>query len=51
MYPTNIRTRNKDKRKVKKAVRSAIKAGIKENVKLFLNTKKFGRIILAKLHI
>ena len=51
MYPTNIRTKKSDERKVKKAVRSAIKAGIKENIKLFLNTKKFGRIILAKLHI
>ena len=51
MYPTNIKTTKKDKRKVKKAVRGAIKAGIKENVKLFLKTKKFGRIILAKFHI
>ena len=51
MYPTNIKSTKKDKRKVKKAVRGAIKAGIKENVKLFLNTKKFGRIILAKFHI
>ncbi|MBR6614066.1 MAG: hypothetical protein IKK84_04800 [Clostridia bacterium] len=51
MYPTNIKMKKKDKRKVAKAVRGAIKAGIKENIKLFLNTKKFGRIILAKLHI
>lgn len=51
MYPTNIKMKKKDKRKVAKAIRGAVKAGIKENIRLFLNTKNFGRIILAKLHI
>ena len=51
MYPTNLKMKKKDKRATKKLVRKAVKAGIKENIKLFLNTKKFGRIILAKLHI
>lgn len=51
MYPTNLKMNKKDKRKTKKMIRGAIRAGIKENIKLFVNTKKFGRIILAKLHI
>ena len=51
MYPTNIKMKQKDKIQVFKAIKDAIKAGIKENVKLFLNTKKFGRVIIAKLHI
>ena len=51
MYPTNLKMKKKDKRKVAKAVRGAVKAGIKDNVKKFFNTKKLGRIIIAKLHI
>ena len=51
MYPTNLKMKKKDKRETKKLVRKAVRAGIKENVKMFLNTKKLGRIILAKLHI